>query len=136
MKKIKLIILIIFLTILFGGVAIIVYNNTNNKTERTQPEIPSEEAIRQMVNAPFTKYEGNKNGKMTRGLLQMIIATNNDGRWSNHKVEVKSWLDDQKSSDNEIISNLISQVDLESTYTVTFDYNNEGWINCINIEQN
>ena len=64
------------------------------------------------------------------------IATNNDGRWSNHKVEVKSWLNNQKSSDNEFILNLIKEVDLESTYTVTFDYNNEGWITCINIEQN
>ena len=115
------------LIMIIGAVMVI---NAIREPMCIEPHLTGEIYEIEKFNSQFINFEGNIKGSEIKKLLIEIIDFNENA------MEVSSWLNDQKSSDNEFILNLIKEVDLESTYTVTFDYNNEGWITCINIDQN
>ncbi len=78
----------------------------------------------QKFNSRFTEYEGEITGVNVKSLITVIDTSNSTG---NRQVLLKS-------NDEEIDgSQLISEIDVTSTYIVVFDHDESGYINSINI---
>ncbi len=98
-------------------------------TESTDGPVTEPESDLQKIvfNAQFTKYEGNITGTDVINMAQAIIASN--GTNPNHQIGVTT----VESEEHRIGS--FDEIDSAGTYKTVISYDEEGWVNSIEISK-
>ncbi len=119
----------ILLAILLITLGILVYNQASgviNSNAMDEVEV-------QQFNQKFVQYEGDQKGTTIRSLLQAVLANNTSQDSDERRVEVDGDFTVDKGDTN--ISAQLQDIETGSTYSVQCDYNEDGIVETITIEQ-
>ena len=117
----------ILLAILIISLGILIYNQAAgiaNGNAMSEVEITE-------FNTQFTQYQGTQSGTSVRSLLQKVVSSNLNDNNEGKEVEVAGAVT-IGTTDNDP---QIEQISTGKRYTVTFEYNDQGLIDTINIAE-
>ncbi len=117
----------ILLAILIISLGILIYNQAAgiaNGNAMSEVEITE-------FNTQFTQYQGTQSGTSVRSLLQKVVSSNLNDNNEGKEVEVAGAVT-IGTTDNDP---QIEQISTGKRYEVTFEYNDQGLINVINIAE-
>ena len=113
----------ILISILLISVGILVFNSTSGLQNRAKQS--SDTMAISSFNAQFESYEGAQSGKQVKSLIDAVLASNAVNADNQITVNTKT-----TSAD---ISALKASYASNTKYTVTFGYDDSGYINVITV---
>lgn len=119
---------VVFVVILIIAIGLTILTSTQGVTNEVD-EVTKTTAI-SVHNSQFTDYEGTQTGAQVKALLNKAAATYRSGSY--HIVVVKNGENTYTSANS--IAEYRATINLNSTYSVTVGYDNEGYVDEINIQ--
>ena len=110
----------ILISILLITIGIVLINSGRDVVDTGTAGMNSQQI--QTFNAQFTPYEGTKKGSEIRGLWNAVASSNGAYKDSGHEVDITP----DKLTDLSGFSSM-------KNYTVTLNYDDNGYINTINV---
>jgi len=123
----------ILISILLISVGIMVMNSINKPLSQSQDQADSQ-AI-EMFNSKFTGYAGQQSAAAVKSLMTSVASSN--GVNVDHKISVKSnklGASGDSASAAADAGKVQAGVNSQTTYTVTFGYGSDGYINSVDVE--